>query len=191
MATTTRNGSTISRRREPTYTAKRASSCDTRRARCSTPVAALGASRSNSRGAGSRSWVSKSKTAMLTTARKRAPEIEWITHDLRTLDLGRTFDVVVLAGNVPLFTPAGTQPELIAGCARHVAPGGVLICGFQTRPRLRARQRSTPIAPPPGSHSPSASRPGTAEPFAPGGDYAVSVTVSRLQTWKCGARAAR
>ena len=40
------------------------------------------------------------------------------------------FDVVVLAGNVPLFTPAGTHAALVAGCARHVAPDGVLIAGF-------------------------------------------------------------
>jgi hypothetical protein len=47
------------------------------------------------------------------------------------LDLGRTFDVVVMAGNVPLFCPTGTRPGLVAGCARHVAPGGALVAGFQ------------------------------------------------------------
>jgi hypothetical protein len=41
------------------------------------------------------------------------------------------FDVVVMAGNVPLFTPPGTQPELVAGAARHVGPGGLLVDGFQ------------------------------------------------------------
>jgi 2-polyprenyl-3-methyl-5-hydroxy-6-metoxy-1,4-benzoquinol methylase len=69
--------------------------------------------------------------SMLATARDRAPQIEWVTSDLAALDLGRTFDVVVLAGNVPLFTPAGTETALVAGCARHVAPGGVMIAGFQ------------------------------------------------------------
>jgi SAM-dependent methyltransferase len=69
--------------------------------------------------------------SMLATARRRAPELEWIEADLTALDLGRTFDVVVLAGNVPLFTPPGTQPALVAGCARHVAAGGALIAGFQ------------------------------------------------------------
>ena len=68
--------------------------------------------------------------SMLTTARGRAPEIDWIESDLRALDLGRTFDVVVMAGNVPLFTPPGTQPELVAAVARHVGPGGVLVAGF-------------------------------------------------------------
>ena len=53
-------------------------------------------------------------------------------HDVRTFDLGRTFDVVVMAGNVPLFTPTGTQPELVAAVAHHVADGGVLVAGFST-----------------------------------------------------------
>ncbi len=68
--------------------------------------------------------------SMLATARRLAPEIPWVHSDLADLDLGRTFDVVVMAGNVPLFTPAGTQPALVGGVARHVAPGGVLIAGF-------------------------------------------------------------
>jgi hypothetical protein len=41
------------------------------------------------------------------------------------------FDVVLMAGNVPLFTPKGTQPALVAGCARHVDVGGALVAGFQ------------------------------------------------------------
>lgn len=35
------------------------------------------------------------------------------------------------APSVPLFTPAGSQERLVAGCARHVAPDGVLVAGFQ------------------------------------------------------------
>ncbi len=70
--------------------------------------------------------------SMLATARERGPDVEWVEGDLRSFDLGRTFDVVVMAGNVPLFTPAGTQAELVAAVARHVAAGGVLIAGFST-----------------------------------------------------------
>jgi 2-polyprenyl-3-methyl-5-hydroxy-6-metoxy-1,4-benzoquinol methylase len=69
--------------------------------------------------------------SMLATARVNGPDIDWYEHDLTTLDLGRVFDVVVMAGNVPLFTPPGTQREVVAGCARHVAPRGALISGFQ------------------------------------------------------------
>ena len=66
--------------------------------------------------------------SMLAHARKQAPDIPWVRSDLAELDLGRTFDVVVMAGNVPLFTPPGTQAALVAGVARHV--GTVLIAGF-------------------------------------------------------------
>jgi SAM-dependent methyltransferase len=68
--------------------------------------------------------------SMLDAARRRAPEIRWALSDLALLDLRRTFDVVVMAGNVPLFTPPGTQAAVVAGCARHVAPGGSLVAGF-------------------------------------------------------------
>ncbi|WP_436497343.1 class I SAM-dependent DNA methyltransferase [Actinokineospora sp. HUAS TT18] len=66
--------------------------------------------------------------SMLATARARAPQLTWVESDLADLDLGRTFDVVLMAGNVPLFTPPGTQAALVAGVARHV--GGLLIAGF-------------------------------------------------------------
>lgn len=69
--------------------------------------------------------------SMLATARQRAPEITWVEADLTTLALGRTFDLVVLAGNVPLFTPAGTEAALVRACALHVAPGGRMVAGFQ------------------------------------------------------------
>ena len=68
--------------------------------------------------------------SMLATARRLAPDIDWIEQDLTRLDLGRSFDAVVMAGNVPLFTPAGTHEALVAGVARHVAPDGVLVAGF-------------------------------------------------------------
>jgi SAM-dependent methyltransferase len=70
--------------------------------------------------------------SMLATARRLAPELEWVDGDLRTFDLGRTFDLVVLAGNVPLFTPPGTQADVAERCAAHVRPGGHLVTGFST-----------------------------------------------------------
>jgi SAM-dependent methyltransferase len=69
--------------------------------------------------------------SMLDVARRRGPSITWVQSDLSELDLGRTFDVVVMAGNVPLFTPEGTQAALVAGAARHVGPDGLLVAGFQ------------------------------------------------------------
>jgi SAM-dependent methyltransferase len=68
--------------------------------------------------------------SMLAVARDLAPHLTWVESDLADLDLGRTFDVVVMAGNVPLFTAPGTTASLVAGCARHVADDGVLVAGF-------------------------------------------------------------
>ncbi|MER6916941.1 class I SAM-dependent methyltransferase [Streptomyces sp. NPDC000594] len=69
--------------------------------------------------------------SMLDTARRLAPDISWHRQDLVGLDLGRSFDVVVMAGNVPLFTPPGTEAALVAGVAGHVRPdGGRLVAGF-------------------------------------------------------------
>lgn len=68
--------------------------------------------------------------SMIATARRLAPQLTWVEADLTALALGRTFDVVVLAGNVPLFTPPGTQAQLVAHAARHVAPGGSVVAGF-------------------------------------------------------------
>jgi len=73
--------------------------------------------------------------SMLATARRLAPELTWVTADVTQLELGRTFDVVVMAGNVPIFAAEGTQDQLVAGCARHVAAHGALVAGFQLEDR--------------------------------------------------------
>jgi SAM-dependent methyltransferase len=69
--------------------------------------------------------------SMLATARRASSDVTWVESDLASLDLGRTFDVVVMAGNVPIFTAPGTHAALVAGCARHVGEG-LLVAGFQT-----------------------------------------------------------
>lgn len=74
------------------------------------------------------------ESAMLSTARERAPELVWIEADLAALDMRddagepRRFDLVVMAGNVMLFTEERTAT--VEGCARHLAPGGRLVAGF-------------------------------------------------------------
>ncbi len=69
--------------------------------------------------------------SMVETARRLSPALEWVTADLTALDLHRRFDMVVMAGNVPLFTPDGTQDALVRTCARHLRDGGHLVAGFQ------------------------------------------------------------
>lgn len=68
--------------------------------------------------------------SMLATAASLAPDLTWVQSDLVDLELHRRFEVVVMAGNVPLFTKPGTEPALVAGVARHVRPGGLLVAGF-------------------------------------------------------------
>lgn len=69
--------------------------------------------------------------SMLAVARERGSGIEWIQGDLAKLDLGRTFSVVLLAGNVPLFADAGTADEVVKHAAHHVGRPGALIAGFR------------------------------------------------------------
>ena len=68
--------------------------------------------------------------SMLEVAQAEAPEVDWRVADLATLDLGRRFDLALLAGNiVPLLEP-GTLPDVAQRLAAHVTPGGTVACGF-------------------------------------------------------------
>ncbi len=69
--------------------------------------------------------------SMIAAARRLGPGLEFVIADVATVDLGRTFALVVMAGDVPLFTPPGNRAALVAGCARHLEDGGVLVAGFQ------------------------------------------------------------
>ena len=72
--------------------------------------------------------------AMLAVAHGKAPDMAWVLGDLAAVDLGRTFDVVVLAGNVMIFLAPGTEAAVVANLARHVSPGGALVAGFSLEP---------------------------------------------------------
>lgn len=68
--------------------------------------------------------------SMLREARSQAPDLAWHEADLTTLDLGRGFDLVLLAGNViPLLEP-DTLTAAAGRLAAHVLPGGAVVCGF-------------------------------------------------------------
>ncbi len=74
---------------------------------------------------------------MLETARRKAPGVDWRLADLATVDLDRSFDAIVMAGNVMIFLKPGTESAVVANMARHLEPHGVLIAGFQVmRDRL-------------------------------------------------------
>ncbi|WP_307827968.1 class I SAM-dependent methyltransferase [Nocardioides sp. SYSU D00038] len=67
---------------------------------------------------------------MLAEAERDHPDLDWRQDDLSTFDLGRAFDVVLVAGNtLPLLEP-GTLGPACTALAAHVAPGGRLVTGF-------------------------------------------------------------
>src|SRR5882724_2982523 len=80
--------------------------------------------------------------AMLDVARRKAPHLPWYEGDLATLDLAmpdmplrrRLFDAIVLAGNVMIFLAPGSEATVVTNLARHLAPGGALVAGFQLLP---------------------------------------------------------
>ncbi|HUR18955.1 MAG TPA: class I SAM-dependent methyltransferase [Acidimicrobiales bacterium] len=112
--------------------------------------------------------------AMLAAARRKAPEVTWHLADLADLDLGRRFDVVVLAGNVMIFLTPGTEASVVAAAARHLVEGGALVSGFQLNGVLDlatydAHSRTAGLE--------LAGRWSTwdREPWSDSGDYAVSL----------------
>ena len=96
--------------------------------------------------------------SMLATAR-RTPGVD--LGPVRPDGVGPGPDVHpgLLAGNVPLFTPPGTQPALVARGAAHVAPNGHLVAGFSLT-GATGSTGGTATAPPRGWSSSTASPPG-------------------------------
>ena len=112
---------------------------------------------------------------MLDKARAKAPEVPWVLADLTTLDLGRTFDVVVMAGNVMIFLAPGTEPAVVRAAARHLEAGGALVAGFSLEPgRLDLATYDSHCA---DAGLELADRWATwdRQPFEAGGNYSVSV----------------
>jgi SAM-dependent methyltransferase len=74
--------------------------------------------------------------SMLEVARQKAPHVPWVEGDLADpgLVFDRTFDVVVLAGNVLIFVAPGTEGAVISNMGGHLGPGGRLIAGYSLRP---------------------------------------------------------
>jgi SAM-dependent methyltransferase len=112
---------------------------------------------------------------MLDVARRKAPHIAWQVGDLATFDLGRTFDSVLLAGNVMIFLVPDTEAAVLNNVARHLIPNGLLIAGFQLLPdRFSLAQYDTLAT---AASFTLVERWATWDqhPWQPGGEYAVSV----------------
>ncbi|MEA2644692.1 MAG: hypothetical protein QOG08_1718 [Chloroflexota bacterium] len=71
---------------------------------------------------------------MLQTARARCPTVEWLEGDISSIQLGRKFDVVLMAGNVINFVSPDLRRQAIGNLVHHLRPGGLLINGHSVRP---------------------------------------------------------
>lgn len=83
---------------------------------------------------------------MLATAQRKSPAINWRLGELATVDLSRSFEAIVMAGNVMIFLAAGSEAAVVANMARHLQPGGLLIAGFQLMPGRLTLERYDEIA---------------------------------------------
>lgn len=71
--------------------------------------------------------------SMIEVAREHSTAVRWIQHDLAELDLGRTVDVALAAGNVMVFLSPRTGPAVVERLAAHLKPRGHLVAGFALR----------------------------------------------------------
>jgi 2-polyprenyl-3-methyl-5-hydroxy-6-metoxy-1,4-benzoquinol methylase len=112
---------------------------------------------------------------MLETARRAAPDIPWVEADLSQLELGRTFDAVVMAGNVLVFVQPGTEADVVARCAAHLAPGGALVAGYQLSPGRYSLDRFDEHLAASGLTLTERYATWDRQQWRPAGDYAVTV----------------
>jgi SAM-dependent methyltransferase len=67
---------------------------------------------------------------MIAAARGKAPGLRFEVADLASLDLGRAFDLVVMAGNVPVFVVPTSRAASVQALSAHLHGDGLLVAGF-------------------------------------------------------------
>ncbi|HEV7536104.1 MAG TPA: class I SAM-dependent methyltransferase [Acidimicrobiia bacterium] len=120
---------------------------------------------------------------MLSGARAKAPDLEWIEGDLADFDLfegdgrqvHRRFDAGVMAGNVMIFVVPGTEGAVLEHVARHLHPGGLVVAGFQLIAGRLALETYDGLAAAAGLTLADRFATWGRDPWEAGGDYAVSV----------------
>ena len=112
---------------------------------------------------------------MLSTARRKAPALAWHCADLALIDLGRTFELILLAGNVMIFLTPDTEAAVVANLVRHLAPGGRLVAGFSLRPGQLTVKEYERIVAAAGLSREELWSTWDRDPWDPGADYQVSV----------------
>ena len=120
---------------------------------------------------------------MLSAARAKAPDLEWIHADLSDFSPGRRrsgpgprrFDAAVLAGNVMIFVVPGTEGAVLERTAAHLRPGGLVVAGFQLIAGRFGLEAYDELASAAGLTLSDRFATWDRDPWTPGGDYAVSV----------------
>ena len=75
---------------------------------------------------------------MIDKARDKSTAVTWLVGDLSTIDVttrGGLVDVIVMAGNILNFCAPGTQTTIVHNMVKHLADGGLLVCGWSQEPR--------------------------------------------------------
>ncbi|OAN27475.1 SAM-dependent methyltransferase [Mycolicibacterium iranicum] len=116
--------------------------------------------------------------AMLSAAKTKAPQVRWIEADLVETDahLQETFDIVAMPGNVMIFLDRGTEATVVSQLARRLAPGGLLVAGFQLVAGQLTLARYDEVAAAAGLEFAGRWATWDRDPYE-GGDYAVTVHV--------------
>jgi SAM-dependent methyltransferase len=117
-----------------------------------------------------------SDASMLSGARAKAPELSWVHADLVDTDehVDATFDIVLAAGNVMIFLTPGTERDVVGQLAARLAPGGLLVSGFQLNTGRLTVERYDEYAAAAGLQLEHRWSTWDRKPFA-GDDYAVSL----------------
>jgi len=114
-------------------------------------------------------------STMLRVAREKGPGIPWVEAGLAEVELGRSFDAVVMAGNVMIFVEGGTEASVLADMARHLGDGGLVVAGFSLLPGRLDLATYDRLALEHGLVLAERHRTWDRRPFEAGSDYAVSI----------------
>ncbi|MHB8575387.1 MAG: class I SAM-dependent methyltransferase [Dehalococcoidia bacterium] len=112
---------------------------------------------------------------MLRVAREKAPDLDWRLGDIATIDFGRTFDCVAMAGNVMIFLTPGTEGAVLANLARQLSPDGSIVAGFQLVPGRLTLEQYDRLAEAAGLTLMNRWSTWDRAAWLPGGGYAVSI----------------
>ncbi|WP_098959347.1 bifunctional 2-polyprenyl-6-hydroxyphenol methylase/3-demethylubiquinol 3-O-methyltransferase UbiG [Pseudonocardia sp. N23] len=112
---------------------------------------------------------------MIGVARAKAPELTWRHGGLQEIDDDARFDLVVLAGNVVPYVVAPQRPAAVAGCARALRRGGLLVAGFSLQPGWPGLPEYDTWCADAGLVLDDRFATWDRAPYVSGGDYAVSV----------------